>query len=137
MKSISKLLFISLMGNSSFSDPHLHKIILGNIYIYIYIYIQNKAINWPIKAINNRSKMKKSWHLEFWASKIMKSGFLLSQNEAEKSIEILKALSKYVFPIKLPNKCQQTAIIISVTFPAELIVQSPKNWILHFYLKIF
>ena len=50
MKFISKLLYILLMENLSSSDPHLHKIILGNIYI------QNKAINWPIKAINSRSK---------------------------------------------------------------------------------
>ena len=46
---------------------------------YFEKYSQYKAINWQIKAIHSRSKIKKSWICEFWASKIMKSGFFPKQ----------------------------------------------------------
>ena len=103
MKIISKLLQMFCMDNFSFSDPHLCKIIL--------------------KAIHSRSKIKNSWNLEFWASKIMESGVYCTKMKQNKSIKLLKVLFKYTFLIKWQNN----AIIISVNFLVELIVQSPKK----------
>ena len=57
---------------------------------------------------------------------------LLYQNEAAEIIKLLKF--KYISTIKW----LKVAIIISVTFPVELIAQSPKQiGILHFYPEIF
>ena len=43
----------------------------------------------------------------------MKSGFYYTKNEAEKSIKLLKVLSKYIFTINGPKM----AIIIAILFP--------------------
>ena len=58
------------------------------------------AINWPIKAINNRSKnpeLMKNQEFGVWDNEIW---ILLDQNEAEKSSKPLKILFKYDFTIK-------------------------------------
>ena len=44
---------------------------------------------------------KKSWNLEFRASKIMKSGFHYTKMKQKKSIKLLKIIFKYNFTIKL------------------------------------
>ena len=69
-----------------------------------------------IKAINNMSKIKKSWILEFWPFKIMKSGFYYTKNEAEKSIKILKIWFKYIFTINSP-KIAMSITVFFYDFP--------------------
>ena len=83
-------------------------------------------MNLPIKAINSRSKIKKSWNLEFLPFKIMKPGFYYTKNDAEKSIKILKILSEYIVTIFGPKM----AIVILVTFSCGINSQvAEKNWI--------
>ena len=53
-------------------------------------------------------KIKKSWNWEFWASKIMQSGFYYTKMKRKRSIKPFKILFKYNFTIKL----QKNAIII-------------------------
>ena len=73
------------------------------------------------QTINNRSKKsRKSWHLEFRASKIMKAGFYYTDLQQNRSIKQLKVIFEYIFTIHGPKM----AILILVFFPMNFLGRS-------------
>ena len=52
----------------------------------------NKAINWPIKAINSRSKNQEIMEFGVLGRKNNEIGILLYQNKAEKNNKAIKSI---------------------------------------------
>ena len=63
-------------------------------------------------ALDMSKKTKKSWNVEFWAFKIMKSGFHYTKMEQKELIKLLKLVFKHIFTIKW----QKVAIISLAMF---------------------
>ena len=74
--------------------------------------VSKDKINWFWGLVTG-SKIPKSWNLEFWAFKIMKSGFYYTDPEQINSRKLLKVLFKNISLIN----CPKLAIIIPINFP--------------------